>query len=888
MRAWSRLPRRKRLLAISGVLTALFLAAVIGGLRLLRAPAAPYRPGEDVEGLTSELARSLPEDYPRVTFQDVSEAAGIRFRHFSGRRSNQLPEDMGSGAAWGDYDGDGWLDLFVVNEVGPLTLGPAQAKSSPARSTLYHNEGDGRFTDVTEAVGIDLRGWGMAAAWTDYDNDGHPDLAITSYGGITLLHNEGDGRFTDRTAKAGLSGPRGFWTGAAWADYDRDGLADLYVTAYVKYETLDGGATSRQYDVEVPPSLNPESFEPERNLLFHNLGGGRFTEVAGRAGVSDPEGRSLSAAWADFDQDGWPDLYVANDVSDNALYRNRGDGTFEDVSHLTRVADYRGAMGLAVGDWNGDSDLDLFVTHWIAQENAFYDNRLRSAFESLEAPAPNTLQFMDEADRYGLGQIALDFVGWGTSFFDYDNDGRVDLLVVNGSTFQEAEHPERLIPMSDQLFWNRGPEEGFYDLSPVAGEYFSRQYVGRGAAFGDYDNDGAVDVFIVNNGGPGVLLRNSGAPGRHWLELRLRGTRSNRSALGARVDLLSGGSVQTREVGVQSSYLSQNSPVVHFGLGARAAVDSLVIRWPSGLRQVVPAPPTDRILEIAEGRPARVASGVGGGRSADSAGSSVSSRGSLEARERTRRFWQRYREASRARIAGDLETAAREYAAALTLDSTHEDALYYLGNVELERGDFRAAAEAWERLEALDPGSARVHFQLGRLHACPSHPEGLDLERAEREFRRAREINSEETGPLLRLGQVALLRGDLEEATEELDAVTSVNEQSVDALYLKGYIAWKRGRNTESIALFRKAIDGARSVVTARPPAGGAERADSVRRAARGRGPCGALDVDRAALAAVDKANVESAAMQSYRNLDAELMRVRRGTRRVRPGGGPR
>ncbi len=594
------LPRRRRLLFRTAGFGALFVVAAGVAVWLATRPKPTYRPGEAVQGLTADLARDLPPDYPRVTFSDVTAQAGITFRHFTGHRSSQLPEDMGSGAAWGDYDGDGWLDLYVVNAVGPLTAAtPDEVARSPAHAALYRNLGDGTFRDVSAEAGVQFRGWGMGATWADVDNDGRLDLFVTAYGDNVLYRNNGDGTFTDRTRAAGLGGRPGFWAGAAWGDYDRDGFLDLYVTGYVQYRQLADQGATRQYDVEQPAGINPSSFEPESNLLFRNQGNGTFTEVAVRAGVANPTGRSLGAVWADFDDDGWPDLYVANDVSDNVMFRNLGDGTFADVSHAARVADYRGAMGLAVGDWDGDQDLDLFVTHWIAQENALYSN-LRAELEARGAYLRQPIQFTDEADRYGLGQIALDFVGWGTSFVDYDNDGRPDLFVVNGSTLEEKRDRRLLVPMRSLLFWNRGAGDGFYDVSPVSGAYFKETHVGRGAAFGDYDNDGDVDVFIVNNGGPGLLLRNDGGNRQRWLGVALEGTKSNRFGVGARVRLVAGGTVQVREVGAQTSYLSQNSLIEHFGLGAANGVDTLEIRWPSGTRQIVSAPAPSRVLHVVE------------------------------------------------------------------------------------------------------------------------------------------------------------------------------------------------------------------------------------------------------------------------------------------------
>jgi hypothetical protein len=594
---WKELPKRKRQTAMVAVGGVVFLA-MVSAAAVLRRPPPEYRPGEQVEGVTSELARDLPADAPRIAFREVTRAAGIGFQHFSGVRTSQLPEDMGSGAAWGDYDNDGWMDLFIANEAGPLTLDPEAVRSSPARSALYHNNRDGTFTEVGEQAGIDFRGWAMAGAWADADNDGDLDLLVTSYGHLAFYRNDGEGSFTNESRASGLGEPEGFWTGAAWGDYDRDGLADLYVTGYVRYDTAAARAPAAKYDPENPASINPSSFEPERNLLFHNEGGRTFREVAGRLGVSDPSGRGLSAAWGDLDGNGWPDLYVANDISDNALFLNLGDGLFQEVSERVQAADYRGAMGLALGDWNGDGTTDLFISHWLAEENALYN----SDPATLAAGAQASLRFVDEADRFGLGQVSLDDVGWGTFFFDFDSDGRLDLFISNGSTLQSRDDPEQMVSMKSRLFWNGGAEAGFYEVSGVSGSYFEQKYVGRGAAYADYDNDGDLDVFVVNHGGGGVLLRNDAPRRNHWLQVELRGRRGNPTALGAKLRVVAGGRVQLREVGSQGSYLSQSATIAHIGLGGRATVDTLEIIWPDGGRQRFEHLAADRRLVI-EGPP---------------------------------------------------------------------------------------------------------------------------------------------------------------------------------------------------------------------------------------------------------------------------------------------
>ena len=596
-----KLPKRKRRIVITALSGAAFLAASTAAILYAGRPDAPYRPGESADGITDALARDLPTHYVPVMFTDVSAEAGITFHHFSGTRSSQLPEDMGSGAAWGDYDGDGWLDLYVTNLAGPLTMSSVELAETDATSRLYRNNGNGSFSDVSDLAGVAYRGWANGAAWADIDNDGDADLVLATYGSLVLYRNNGDGTFTDQSHRSGLGDFEGFWSGASWADYDRDGLLDLYVTGYVQYREMSRDIPSHQYDIENPASINPSSFEPERNLLFHNRGDGTFEEIGLEAGVSNPEGRSLAAAWVDVDEDGWVDLYVANDVSDNVLYRNLGVGAFEDVSHQARVADYRGAMGIAAGDWDGDTDMDLAVTHWIAQENALYTNQ---RVEDRARGVDPVLRFVDDADRRGVGQIALDYVGWATSFLDFDNDGRLDLFVVNGSTLQERDNAARLVPMNAQLFWNAGPDSGYFDVSPVSGAYFSERHVGRGGAFADYDRDGDVDLFVVNHGGRAALLRNDVRTDANWLAVRLEGRSSNRSAVGTRLRLVAGSSVQIRQVGAQASYASQSTLVEHFGLGSMPRVDSLVIDWPSGLRQVLTDLPARQELHIVEEGPA--------------------------------------------------------------------------------------------------------------------------------------------------------------------------------------------------------------------------------------------------------------------------------------------
>ncbi|HEY6552734.1 MAG TPA: VCBS repeat-containing protein, partial [Vicinamibacteria bacterium] len=427
--------------------------------RLARGPGRPVNKtagetGETAE-ITDQLARARSGEAPVPAWTDVTKAAGLGgFRSFAGERTSQLPEDMGAGAAWGDFDADGDEDLFLVAAGGSLSLPP----ETWAPSRLYENLGNGTFQPVESFP--EIRILGMGAAWGDADGDGDLDLAVSGYRSLLLLRNEGGGRFS-RDER--FPGPDGYWAGLSWADFDRDGDLDLYVCGYVRYEPpAEGeGRTSQQSGRSVPYTLNPASFEPESNLLLANRGDGTFEDVALLWGVSNPQGRSLTALWHDFDDDGWIDLYVANDISDNALFLNKRGETFEDAGLAAWVADYRGAMGLAAGDWNRDGDDDLFVTHWVAQENALYDSRLRTAppaaKQGLLAGGGSLpqLRFQDIATPVGLGAIALPLVGWGTEFADFDGDGWLDVVVANGSTLEDRRDRRRLEPQAPLLMWNR-------------------------------------------------------------------------------------------------------------------------------------------------------------------------------------------------------------------------------------------------------------------------------------------------------------------------------------------------------------------------------------------------------------------------------------------------
>ena len=779
---WGRRKRRLRRMAI--LLSTIAFAAMVIGLVVYRATRPEVRrPGEDLPEITAKLARNLPPEAPMPRFTDVTEEAGLGgFRSFVGDRTSQLPEDMGSGLAWGDFDNDGDDDLFLVSAGGALGL----ADDHLASSRLYENLGGGAFEEVDEFPETRIRG--MGAAWGDYDGDGWLDLAVSGYQALLLFHNDA-GRLEPGPALPSTAG--GYWSGVSWGDFDNDRDLDLYVCGYVQYVEDSGGVreASEQYGTTVPYTLNPASFEPESNLLLRNDGDGRFQDVAELWGVSNPEGRSLGALWHDFDADGRLDLYIANDISDNALYMNRGE-TFEEVGLSAWVADYRGAMGLAAGDWNRDGDDDLFITHWIAQENALYDSRL---VDMKGAPAPAgqkqvQLTFTDQASPLGLGQIAIQSVGWGTEFADFDADGWLDLVVANGSTLETAEEPKTLKPQPMMLFWSQQGSH-FHDLAPLNDE-LTRPRVGRGLAVSDYDGDGDLDLGVMVLYEGFKLYRNDLEQGS-WLGIVLRSQGAGEAAgfaEGSSVELRAGDQLLRRSLS-RASYLSQSSRLLHFGLADADGADSVEVRWHGGGTQSFGPLAAGAVWELTEGEPEprRL---VGG--------EAVAARPIEGDRERLVAFWAAQRAAMDAvKLDADCQRAVPLFRQALSYDPTHEDSLYYLANCLAALGDLEAALLELNTLRNASPMSHRAQMRWGTLRAL--HAAGdEDLAAAEAALRRALEINREETGSLLALGEIALLRGKLDEAADHLERATYTNPRAVGGFFLRGYLAWKRGDEAEA------------------------------------------------------------------------------------------
>jgi tetratricopeptide (TPR) repeat protein len=788
--------REHRLRRVTRLLILLGIVAVLGGYLIYRSTRPETRrPGEELPEITQRLALDLPEDAPSPKFADVTHEAGLgEFDTFKGGRTSQLPEDMGSGAAWGDFDNDGDDDLFLVGAGGTFDV---LEEEEGAASCLYENDG-GQFRCVADFP--ETRLMGMGAAWGDYDGDGWLDLVVSGYGRLLLFHNE-QGRLVQSDKFDGFDG---WWSGVTWGDFDNDRDLDLYVCGYVVYEKAEGRGASEQYGAQVPYTLNPASFEPQENLLLQNDGSGNFTDVAALYGVSNPGGRSLGALWHDFDEDGLLDLYVANDISDNALYMNLGE-TFEDQSLAAWVADYRGAMGLTAGDWDRDSDDDLFITHWIAQENALYDSRL------ADLPDAPQLTFSDLAAPLGLGQIALQSVGWGTEFADFDGDGWLDLVVNNGSTLESGESAPGLPELERQaamLFWNeRG--KAFHDLAPLG--LLQTPHVGRGLALSDYDLDGDLDILKVHLGDGVQLLRNDMQTG-NWLELRLRrplasGSEGLGFAPGARVTVYTGETAQRRTVG-SSSYLSQSSQTLHFGLGEATSADRIEVRWPAGEIQEFAGVPANSAWELVEGESEarRLAEPGGGSTSGGAEASEVAAGGEMDERQRLVKFWETQRAGMDAfKRDGDCERASELFREALALNPEHGDSRYYLANCLVAMGDSEAGLAELDELRQRNPGSHRAHKQWGVLRAVTAESEA-ELMAAQAALERSLEINLEETGALLALGEVELLLGENESADERFAQACHTNPKAVGGFFLRGYLAWKGGDPAESAGFLEQAV----------------------------------------------------------------------------------
>jgi enediyne biosynthesis protein E4 len=526
-----------------------------------------------------------------VHYTDIRKDAGITFRQDSTQTDQKYYlETMGTGVGWIDYDRDGLMDLYFVQSAATDIYKP----SSPLRSALYHNNGDGSFTDVTEKAGVGGEGhYGQGVAVGDFDNDGYPDLYVTGYDRAILYHNNGNGTFTDVTAKAGVADDGGWSTSAGWFDYDKDGWLDLVVTNYIEWtpkRNLWCGERAPGYR----SYCNPNNYKGQRTKLYHNNHNGTFTDVSDNSGVGKPESKGMGVVLADFNNDGWPDIAIANDTWPNFLFLNNRDGTFRDVSLISGLAvsedgRYEAGMGIDAADVDGDGLLDVYITHLDFELNRLY---LNNGDET----------FTDATYRSGIGNTAVRLSGVAAKFIDYDNDGWMDILQLNGAMLDNVNlyHSEVSYKEPMLMFRNLGKSH-FQKTSDLLGPDFMRPVAGRGLATADFDNDGDIDIAANNRGDYPALLRNDGGNANHWLEVLLVGTQSNRDGIGAVLKLTSEGFEHVEQAEGGASYMSASDPRIHFGLGKRSKIESLVITWPTGHADKLTNVPVDKIICVKEG-----------------------------------------------------------------------------------------------------------------------------------------------------------------------------------------------------------------------------------------------------------------------------------------------
>jgi hypothetical protein len=533
----------------------------------------------------------MPAPPISVRFTDIRKAAGITFLQDSTQTEEKYYlETMGTGVAWLDYDQDGLMDLYFVQSGATDAYKPAR----PLHSALYHNNGDGTFTDVTARAGVGGEGhYGQGVAVGDYDNDGFPDLYVTGYGRAILYHNNGDGTFTDVTAKAGV-GDEGNWsTSAGWFDYDKDGWLDLVVTNY-----LDWSPKNNLWCGERAPGYraycNPNNYKGQKTKLYHNNHDGTFTDVSDKSGVGLPESKGMGVVLADFNNDGWPDIAIANDTWSNFFLLNNHDGTFRDVSLISGLAAsedgrYEAGMGIDAADIDGDGLMDVYITHLDMELNRLYHNN-------------GDETFTDVTYSSGIGNKAMLLSGVSAKFIDYDNDGWPDIVQANGAMVDNVNLYHSMITYKEPLLMFHNLGNGHFDKSSDSlGPDFIRPVAGRGLATADFFNDGSVGIAVNCRGDYPELLRNEGGNANHWLEVLLIGTKSNRDGIGSVLKLTAEGFVRVDQAKGGTSYMSASDPRIHFGLGKRTKIDSLVITWPSGQVNKLTDVPVDKIIAVKEG-----------------------------------------------------------------------------------------------------------------------------------------------------------------------------------------------------------------------------------------------------------------------------------------------
>jgi len=534
----------------------------------------------------SEAARSSTE----VHFTDIRKSAGIDFVQDSTQTDEKYYlETMGTGVAWIDYDQDGLLDLYLLQSAATDAYKPAHT----LRSALYHNNGDGTFTDVTEKAHLGGEGhYGQGVAVGDFDNDGYPDIYVTGYGSAILYRNNKDGTFTDLTAHAGVADQGNWSSSAGWFDYDKDGWLDLLVTNYIDWSPKNN-IWCGEHKPGYRSYCNPNNYRGQKTMLYHNNHDGTFTDVSQKSGVGGPESKGMSIVLADLNNDSWPDIAVANDTWPNFLFENNHDGTFSDVSLISGLAAsedgrYEAGMGIDAADVDGDGNLDIYITHLDFELNRLYHNNGDGTFS-------------DATYSSGIGNKAILLSGVAAKFMDYDNDGWPDILQANGAMLENVQLYHSLVSYKEPLLMFRNLGHGkFEKTSESLGADFNRPMAGRGLATADFLNNGQVGIAVNCRGDSPLVLRNDGTP-NHWIEVLLIGTKSNRDGIGAVLRLTSGGVVQVDQSKGGTSYMSASDPRIHFGLGKRSKIDSLQVTWPSGQIDKLTNVPVDTIIAVKEG-----------------------------------------------------------------------------------------------------------------------------------------------------------------------------------------------------------------------------------------------------------------------------------------------
>ena len=744
-----------------------------------------------VAGLAAALSQSTTE----VRFTDVTAAAGITFVHSNaGSSEKYLIETMGSGAAWIDVDGDGFLDIYLANSAPTKVWKPDKAP----RGALYRNNGNGTFTDITDRAGVGAEGlFAMGVAVGDYNNDGRPDLYVVGYNRSILFRNDGGGRFTDVTAEAGVANAGKWGSSAAWIDYDHDGLLDLVIANYV-----DWSPENNIYCGEQRPGYrsycHPNKFKGQTPTLYHNKGGGVFEDVTTRAGLGGRPANGLGVVTFDANGDGWTDIFIANDSMQNSLFLNKGNGTFEESAIAAGVGlgengEMEAGMGVDAADYDGDGLPDLYITHLDFELNRLYRNGPDGIFE-------------DRTEASGLGHQAFHLSGFGVRFVDYDNDGWRDLFLVNGHVMDNITlmHPKTTYAEPKLVFRNVGGR--FHNVTAQLGPDLAAMRVSRAAAFADYDNDGDIDVLVSNNGQAPQLLRNDGGNRNHWIQVQLVGTKSNRDGYGAKVKVIAGrmNSVEERKGGM--SYQSAHDPRLHFGLGTASRVDSIEVRWPSGIVNQLAGIPADQVVVVKEG--------------SSEPGETAAS----------------HRDAGLAALrAGRIPDARMHFEAALRLDPNEAVAHDGLGVVLAGTGDLEGATSHFRAAVKSQPAFAEAHFHLGMAldragqqdQAIAEYREAVahnrdfiqarymlagacqkkgDLDGAERLLRDLTSRLPDFAEAKLNLGLLLQAKQDPAGAVEQLRAAAALQPDNPRVLLALGVALAERQPDDEAVTVLRKAV----------------------------------------------------------------------------------